>query len=108
LTGQAAFAKEVSFAQDAERRFFPSLRHYAQLHLALLDKKRSIRSIALSEDRAFLSKRHHFSAFANGRQKGAGIEIGFSYAGDFVRHKALLTECSQYQLWGRGQTQTGH
>jgi hypothetical protein len=30
-----------------------------------LDEKQSIRRIALSEDRAFLSNRHHFSAPAS-------------------------------------------
>jgi hypothetical protein len=31
-----------------------------------LDKKDSIRGIALSEDRTFLFQRHHFSALADG------------------------------------------
>src|SRR5437588_6427725 len=99
LAGKPAFSKEISLAQYAQGRFFSGFRYNAELYLPLLDKKQSVRRIALSEYRVLLCKRHHIPTLPNGRKKGAGIEIkSFVFGRGLLSQKAVLTGCLHSQL----------
>src|ERR1700683_3126478 len=74
LAPPPSFPKEVALPQNSQRRFFPALRYYAELHLPLLDKKQPIRRIPLSKYRVLLLKRHHLPALPNAGKEVVWIE----------------------------------
>jgi hypothetical protein len=57
-----------------------------------LDKKQSVRGIALHEDRRLLFKRQHIPALADGGKEGVGIEIRCSLRGFDVRQQESSPE----------------
>lgn len=92
LAGKPAFSEKISFAQNAESCFFPSFRYNAQLHLSALDKKKSVRRIALCEYRVPLFERHHIPALPDGREKSTRIENErLSYGISLAAQSAVLT-----------------
>src|ERR1035438_206751 len=75
LTGQRAFPKKISVAQDADRRFLARLGHDGQSDFALLNVEDRVGRISLGEDPLLLGDGQALPALSNGCEESAGIEL---------------------------------
>jgi len=75
LACERAFTKETPFRQYADRRFLARFGHDGEPHLAGLNIKDGVRSIALGEDHLLLRGRQEPSTLANRRQESDGVEF---------------------------------
>jgi hypothetical protein len=80
LPSQTTLSKEISFAQDSDRRFFPGFRNHTQLNFPLLYEVESVRGISLREDCLLLFEGQHIPSVSDGRKEGVGIESAFTVA----------------------------
>jgi hypothetical protein len=74
LSGQAAFAEKIAFAQYANRRFLAIAGYDGKLDLAFLDVKDCVSCVALRKHSLLFGKMQSLPACTDGGQEGIGIE----------------------------------